>query len=303
MIDIELKLVTDSLFNLIKNKDYIIWVGSGLSKLIGYYEWKELIKELCKVFKIEYLTENEEQSEKAGEFFMEKAEECKNIDRFLFYKFINDHYANEKIFTRNAYTLLAKLPFKAYITTNYDPLIKKSCSLENKRYVFVYPNLNIHMIERGVSPIYYIHGLANNNCGMSENKLILARSDFDEAYSNYGRSFLEMLFPFQKILFVGCRLGEPAFIETFKRSKKFIEDNSRNTEWPKSDKYILLPHIIREKDENLTKEFVEEQKEDEKYKELGIKVLRYKSTEDHKEIDEMLLEIYERIFPIPVTIL
>src|SRR3990172_386500 len=164
---------------MIKDGNCIVWVGSGLSKSAEYPDWKETIRKLCDKCEVTLLSKSEEES---PDKLIDKAEECKKADIDAYHNTLADLFGRQPVSTRFAYQSLMKLPFKAYVTTNFDPLLSETGAIEEYGKLYYYP---CFPPELGNShPIVYLHGHARpDNQAMGDN-LILARSDFDEAYED-----------------------------------------------------------------------------------------------------------------------
>jgi len=300
LVDPEIKEIADPLLDLIRTGDCIMWAGSGLSTILEYMDWKLLLRELCHRCKIVPLSNEEENSESSVMYFISRAEDCKKNNRDEYFRLLHTHYGEEKIINRDAYHYLMRLPFKAYLTTNFDPSLKKAGRIQQKTDVNVFPDLNIFKINEGESPIFYIHGLAKKIYDLKNDILVLAESDFEDAY-NKGivSSFLYYILVYKPVIFIGCRLAEPALIESLKRTVNYQKRIYENRPFNPSKKIILLPKLFR-KDDSINKivvpDHTRENQEEKYYRELGIEILRYtKKDEDHSEIEEIFGYINDQI--------
>ena len=189
-----------------------------------------------------------------------------------------------------------QLPFKAYITTNFDPLLAAAGFTHGHTDLYSYPDLPPREIERCTKPIFYLHGLARQNDEAIGKNLVLARSDFAEAYEGSVRIFLENLLLSYPILFLGCGLTEPAVHETMRRVHKVHNQIQRVRETIKPPRrYALLPtrkiaghdlNFETKTERDLDAEF----SEDNRFSELAVSVLRYNvnNPKQHSEVEEVL---------------
>lgn len=107
--------------------------------------------------------------------------------------------------TRTALLNLLRLPFKAILTTNFDPWLQQQSRTENyKNGVFVYPNLPLS--GNGVSnAIYYLHGnFSGDDPDFSIENLVFGKKSFDDAYRHsLLPGFLLNVLTYENMLFVG----------------------------------------------------------------------------------------------------
>ena len=282
------------LSQLIEHSDCIVWVGSGLSITAGYPSWKKIIRELCEVCGVTLLSEPEEES---ADKLIDKAEECKNADINTYHDTLANRFGRQVVSTRFAYQFLMNLPFKAYVTTNFDPLLSEAGAIVGHGKLYSYP---IFPREFGnLNPIVYVHGLARSDNQATGENLILARSDFDEAYNDIGivKNFMFNIFTNYPLLFLGCSLTEPEMYEMFKKvhdiHSRFKRANP-DVQLPK--RYILLPfhqRIIQSgfHNEKIERDYEKEQNEIKRFEEMKIEVIRYDDRNSHSEIEGILGQI------------
>lgn len=291
MDELELKEIVSKLRPMIENGDCIVWVGSGLSKSADYPDWKETVKKLCDKCGVTLLSEPEEES---SDKLIDKAEECKKADINTYHNTLADLFGGQPVDTRLAYQYLMKLPFKAYITTNFDPLLSEAGAIEEYDNLYYYPKFPP---ELGNShPIVYLHGHARpDNQAMGDN-LILARSDFDEAYEDVGTAkyFLINIFTYYSFLFLGCSLTEPVMYEVFQKVHNIhalIKKKCNGASLPQ--RYIMLPKQmpVSELSAEEIEQVVRREKEEfNRFDEMDIEVIGYEPDDvnRHGEIEFIL---------------
>lgn len=294
--NLELDKVVSKLRPMIENGDCIVWVGSGLSKSADYPDWKETVKELCDKCDVTLLSEPEEE---LPDKLIDKAEECKKADINTYHNTLANLFGGQPVNTRFAYTSLMKLQFKAYVTTNFDPLLSEGGIFEGYDKMFSYP---LFPHELGNShPIVYLHGCARLDNQATGENLILARSDFDEAYKDIGivNDFLVGIIRNYPLVFLGCSLSEPVIYEVFQkvynihtRIKRTYPDRSL----PK--RYIVLPtqrQVSEISDEGMEQVKSKEREENNRIDEMGIEVIRYMPDDwhTHGEIEYILRQLWE----------
>ncbi|MCX7047283.1 MAG: SIR2 family protein, partial [Candidatus Sumerlaeota bacterium] len=186
------------------------------------------------------------------------------------------------------------------VTTNYDPLLSVAAVQNGCHQLYHYPDLPIMPLGGSDRPIYYIHGLARIRDKPCGDYLVLSKSEFDEAYSGIVRTFLEMLFAYHPVLFLGCRLSENQIREILIKAGNFQNKiNSARSKNIVPCKIILLsPKEFRERTElgedqidhgKTESVFIQEMR---RFEELGLKVMRYDPEgQGHREIEAILDEL------------
>ena len=295
MLDRDLQEIRSELWPLIDTGNCFAWVGSGLSKNIGYPEWPKAIEEICNACGIPYLGTSED---KTADNLINKAEECKSANGALYNQTLARLYGTSMPTTRTAFALLMRLPFRGYITTNFDPLLNEAAAFAGNRVLQAYPVLYSGNIDSTIS-VFYIHGIAT----AAGNNLVLARSDFDNAYATAGlvHALLLTVLTYKSIIFIGCSLQEPVMYEVFKRVHNIqeqIKEVHPRVVFPQ--RRALLPYryvsrknplnpaeIIRERDSD------RERTEHERFSEMDVKIVRYDPLNPalHMEIEEILEQL------------
>lgn len=217
--------IPSGLRDVIQSGKCIVFIGSGLSAG-SYAMWPDLVKELCKYCGIDVgVTADSTVDDLLG-----AAQSAKDHDKELYFKFLGKHFGNPVNTASLLYDTLLALPFECYLTLNFDPLLalkarmtKRACSLP----VHAYPALDRkHARDRS---IHYLHGIINENEAPARGPIVLSRNEFDEAYCENSNllNFLVPTLENEHIVFVGCRLKEPAMGHVFdickEHQKKRIE--------------------------------------------------------------------------------
>ncbi len=197
------------LIPVLKEQPTTVFVGAGLSKHAGYPLLSELINSLHthaqKHIGKELILDGD---------WKQKAERCKselgndNFNQILIDIFNPD---NVKLGFTSVHAHLVKIPFKSFITTNYDACIE----LAFRDYGFVkqplyYPNLNASELSN--NSIQHIHGYIDpENPHNTVGSIILTSGDFEQAYRDKPGSvkrFLIDLFSDQNVIFLGFNMGD-----------------------------------------------------------------------------------------------
>lgn len=270
---------------IIRQGKAVVFIGSGVSR--GYYpSWGESVVKLCEACGIDPPKSIDIENPKK---LIKKAEECKRRNENAYYHMLKELFSIKFNAIRNTYILLLKLPFKAYITTNFDPMLATTWTyLTGKDRFYAYPNLPYRELSNG--QIFYIHGYIYGHIEECCNqiKVVFAKSEFDEAYNNEQSllpAFLQQLFTYEHVIFIGCRLGEPQLYKILKiiKSIKLQHFNQHH-----------LQHYILLSEEERNKEYY--------YEKVGIKVIYYKKIDEkYIGLDKILEGWCDLRPPIPFS--
>lgn len=285
------------LWPMIKQGNCIAWVGSGLSKVAKYPGWPETVIGLCEACGVEALASKETGDSAA---LMDKAEECKEANCEVYHAKLAELFGRPVITTRRAYHLLMKLPFKAFVTTNFDPLLSDAAGTHGNRNISAYPSLAVPLIEKRPHSVFHIHGLARRNNEPRGDDLVLAASEFASAYDNDGvvSSFLNQLFLCYDVLFVGCSLSEPDVYAVFQRVHKIhVRIRRSHPQMTLPQRCVLRPMLYRKSLEGegdplargVMLDIDAQRAEDERFHEMNINVIRYEPADEcHGEVEQIL---------------
>jgi len=189
--------------------------------------------------------------------------------------------------TRQAYSWLMRAPFKAYVTTNFDPLLSEAGATFGYNRLFRYPLLETREIDRGRKPIFYLHGHARPTGEPSGKDLVLAKSEFDSAYQGVLEIFVPALLLSYPIVFIGCGISEPEIVAQMTRVHTIYERIKQSYPgYRPKPRFVLLPSLANAKGPDAEKE----QLEFDFFAGLDTQILRYAPTnpELHWEIEDIL---------------
>jgi hypothetical protein len=252
--------------------------------LLAYPAWASAVAALCAACGIQPFRASETPSPSQ---LIDKAEECKSTNLNAYETTLGNLFGGNVVETRQAYSWLMRAPFKAYVTTNFDPLLSEAAAPFGHTSVFRYPLLETREVDRRRKPIFYIHGHARPNgvpCGQN---LVLARSEFDQAYGGVVGIFLQALLLSYPIVFVGCRLSEPEIREQMRRVHSMHVQIKKSQDGYKTPRrFALLPSILSKS----TRDSVAEREEANLFGELDTEVIRYNPVDPvkHWEIEDIL---------------
>lgn len=288
----EISNIVEKLYRVIDSKECFLWIGSGISISSGYPEWEEFIKELCKKCEVKYVAFKSDRSKNLQNL----AEKCKKNDEDIYYQTIIDKFGVQKTSIEKYLNKIAALPFKAYITTNYDYLLYDALHTTNKGDCkkFTYPLLPLTSI--GKNKVYHIHGSVEQFCSIDDikDKIVLSSSEFDNAYNGNVEIFLDEILTYHPVLFVDCGLDEDSIQSllqrTRERSKTIIGIENRNQSEKPPQRYFLKSKFQREPED-----------EDKFLYKQGIEIINlyYTKTnrDDHTAINEIFYDLFKLFFP------
>ena len=229
------------------------FIGAGMS-LTVYPTWNELIEQVCRACGV-----NTENMGSKTIPRLQLAQIARDKDRCAYFRELRNIFKPAE--PTHRHHLLAKLPFKSYLTTNYDSLLLKACEFNNDNGVVYskYPGLEIEHRTNG--EVVFLHGRIDPTDLNSEPKLVLTENDFEEAYKQTSlRSFLEQHMTFNNVCFFGCSLEDEYLRGVFRYCKKFrdavkTQSHSNDPRW-----FILIDQKSSLSD---------------KWKEMGIEPVHY----------------------------
>jgi hypothetical protein len=104
--------------------------------------------------------------------------------------------------TRPAVNYLLRLPFKALLTTNFDPYIYLQCRRERYPELYIYPDLPL--VNSVKAKLYHLHGFFDSDDrNASIRSLVFGKRSFETAYrKSLLPGFLLNVFVYEKVLFV-----------------------------------------------------------------------------------------------------
>lgn len=279
----------DELSNLIRKRQCISFIGSGLSNGL-YLDWNSLVDKLCSECGV-----NNNSSKNSVEMLMKRVDEARRKNPTTYYRVLSNEFGKTIVNTKIAYSLLIRSNFKCYITTNFDPLLAYESKNHNCGKVFAYPSHPAHLLEK--RDIFYIHGYIQPNKSIPKH-LVLGKEDFDKAY-NESQSllpgFLKQVLTYHPIVFLGCGLREPPIKHLFDICRDIRKDIEVLHSAVAPKRYILSPFLYKREEGMKSsmgqRDYDGELLENTRFGELDINVIRYERKDDNHT---GLLEIFEQ---------
>jgi hypothetical protein len=145
--------------------------------------------------------------------------------------------------SRPAMDYLLRLPFKALLTTNFDPWLRQHSRRDHYQRCHIYPDLPLHYgLKDG---IYYLHGYFDSeDRNATVRALVFGERSFREAYEgSLLPGFLLNVFTYETVLFVGVDPTEQRLFTLLQQSisirKQIASDSTAISVPPK--RFILWP--------------------------------------------------------------
>lgn len=269
----------------------VAFVGSGLSSHV-YDSWDRLILNLCQKCDVRQPPRAKRTDPTS---LMKCADKCRVKGGKEYRAYLKDQFTPQPVYRRRAYECLAKIPFRAYVTTNFDPMLEdelKGCKPQLQ--ISVYQDLNIqHLSNREVRALYYLHGKIIPEQLDSVDHLVLGLNEFETAYASRDivgpvNGFLQQLFTHERVVFFGCGLTEPLMQKVIRKCAGIRANIGKE-----GRHFAFLPHVWLEKPyANREIDSASEENEDLEMRKCGIDVLRYdKKDRFHSTIEEMLQDL------------
>jgi len=296
-----------SLIKSIESGKCAVFIGAGLSYIAGFPSWRVLLERLSD---LAYKCSGRQISDTNDYYIL--AEKCRAIvgeERYM--RFLVEQFGPEagREQTTTAYLNLDRIPFSAFVTTNYDNCMINA-GLHNgvQRPLHAYPKLPAADLHAEEPHLFHLHGIVHpQHPKKTAEFIILTRSDYDRAYRQEDEiaSFLYQLITNFDLLFIGFSLEDTLFMGhlariwgTYQRRSQSLAD--RGVKLPQRKRYAILPLpeamsepadpiILREMESRLEDE---DNDLDDKY---GIKAMRYRPrTASHIGLQEIIVDLRNR---------
>ena len=274
----------------VESGEAIAFVGSGPSQVCCYPSWRELLDRLCSACGVDRLRQEAPPRE-----YLTRADECLRSDSCAFHSTVQNLFA-ERPHDSIVYTDLLRAPFKAWITTNFDIVLARH-AVRQRRELYAYPELPPSAIwER---PVFYLHGIASAKYGHDPRRIVLTKSQFDQAYardSGRASTLLAAMAPYHSLIFIGCRLGEPQIDCLFRKVHGAGMDFADKGRSKMPEHYALLEKEFRDEPDGTQKrDGVTENLQDRQFANRGISVVRYDPEDDYHSGLIPLFEKWSRL--------
>jgi len=191
-VEIETNLEGDAR-DLVLKGDCVAFIGAGMSNPPGR-QWKQLVEDIASRCGVKV----EDQP------LPEIIDLCQEGNPNQYEKALREQLPKHVARSRTALNYLLRLPFKAFVTTNFDPSLRNLSTTDVVERVQVYPDLPLN---KGLSKaIYYIHGCYDSEDHRSNPQpLVFGAKEFEQAYSSESLlpGLLLNCFTYEHIVFLG----------------------------------------------------------------------------------------------------
>ncbi len=266
----------------IQTREALVWIGAGASAdLHPDWDWEPSVKQLCVRIGVSVPPGKLKTTD-----YLLLAEQCKSRDKKAYVAHIMDTYGRPSNKKRTLYDNLVNLPFAAYVTTNFDPLLLntyRQARFDRHRCFPDFGSRSDYSIENPAA--FYLHGCAQDFGTANEPRFVFCDSEYKLAYDRPG--YVLVLIGHElcnkHMVFIGSRLDEDYVRKAFKLLKDRDDDLSSNFDGRKPpERVILCPDDVEPR---LTDE----------YTEMGFRVLTYSSADHHAELESIVQELSDTI--------
>jgi O-acetyl-ADP-ribose deacetylase (regulator of RNase III) len=212
--------VPDRLLDDLRAGEVVLFVGAGVSKGAGLYDWNDLIRRLG-----DELCIPEKQREKTSHLDIAQWYREEEGGNARLEEIIRSEFGRKSSRPTLAHYLLTSLPVRTFFTTNYDDLLGQS--LEALKF---WP---VRITEEGDIPrtgsredtfVVHLHGHVDR-----PHDVVLSRSDFDSYFKDRPAfaAILKSLLLNHTFFFVGYGLGDPNFWQIYNEISHILPQKRR----------------------------------------------------------------------------
>lgn len=266
-------------------------VGAGPSLPAGYHEWWELIQQLSQTCDVPAKLSPDSTTDE----LLDAAESAHSHNGAAFWEYLRVHFGRPVTVTNQLYQTLSAVEFRAFLTTNFDPLLARALrDNQPARPFYAHPHLDASKLNRGA--ICYLHGwIPEDATANTPNPLILTRSQFDAAYAPDSdlRTALVQALGNYSICFIGSSARDRYMEEVLKRCMRNRAGRiSSDPTSPPPSRYVLLR---RERADPVNREhaIAKEHEKVSHYDGLGLTVLWYPDDPSPNHVG--LLRVFETL--------
>lgn len=195
-----------------------IFAGAGLSAPSGFVDWKGLMRGFSEQIGLDI--EKEEDLISLAQYYLNE----QKGNRFSITKKLVEEFSQDKVPNEN-HRILARLPIPAYWTTNYDRLIERALTENNKKPDPKYIKAHfVRTIPKRDAVIYKMHGDIEHL-----HEVVLTKDQY-ESYHETHSAFLSTLagdLTARTFLFIGYSFNDPNLQYILARVRVLYKDHQR----------------------------------------------------------------------------
>lgn len=278
-------VIPDALVGHIAQQNSIVFVGAGLSSGLGLPGWPQLIRQMIDWCEsqgislpnksdIEYLLDEKKDLLAAANALRAKMGDDK------YRQFLSEVFLRPDLEPMEVHEILAKIPFVAAATTNYDSLVEDGYRKVHPDQSFeVFAHDNHEQLGTALSAKRYFVLKAHGTVERPET-IILDSKDYGRLFfkSEGYRTFLRAMFLHRTVLFLGFSMTDPELLFLLRELKAIFDGHTPT--------HYALVEVSQ------TRQIEWEQLEEEH----GVKIIPYiRSADDHPEVKSFLIELSEKV--------
>lgn len=278
-------VIPDALVGHVAQQNSIAFVGAGLSAGLGLPGWPQLIRQMIDWCEsqgislpnkadIEYLLDNKKDLLAAANALRAKMGDDK------YRQFLSEVFLRPDLEPTEVHEILAKIPFVAAATTNYDSLVEDGYRKVHPGQSFeVFAHDDHEQLGTALNAKKYFVLKAHGTVERPET-IILDSKDYDRLFfkSKGYRTFLRAMFLHRTVLFLGFSMTDPELLFLLRELKAIFDGHTPT--------HYALVEVSQ------TRQIEWEQFEEEH----GVKIIPYiRSADDHPEVKSFLNELSEKV--------
>lgn len=243
------------------------FIGAGLS--LPYYPgWNALVERICVACKVDPAVA----TTTPGDSRLELMERAQRLAEKDYTRCLHEIFARQRV-TPNRYHALARIPFKSFLTTNFDSFLVQALQFSGTSRYSVYPALRVE--DHGKGEAFYIHGKIDPADTETVPRLVFTAGEFKTAYTGVLLpSFLQQTFIYNDVCFIGCSLSDE-YMQTIFQQCHHARQGLGSLNDPEGPKWFALVDHNEQVPEGFDR--------------FGIELVRYdKLNSDYDGLEEIL---------------
>lgn len=263
----------------IQDGNAAIFAGAGLSRISGFVNWKELLRDLAEAIDLD--VDRESDLVEVAQYYCNEKGGRAYINDAILNRFVKDSVDNKNIH------LLAEMPIHTYWTTNYDSLLETILQ-EHQRKVDIKcsPSSLATSLAGSDVTLYKMHGDYR-----SPEECVVTKDDY-EMYNEKRQLFTTALqgdLVSKSFLFIGFSFEDPNLKYILSRIRVLLNENTRTH-------YCFFEKLKKEQYSNVDDYYYDLNKQELRIRDLrryGIEAILLDSYDDITSILSDILVMYK----------